>query len=184
MKSGRIVLMVAALLSGPLALAQEFTLRSEAVAPGSRLTAAQVYDGFGCTGENVSPDLRWTPGPEGTRSYAVTVFDPDARAGSGWWHWIVFNLPAEVTALKAGAGSVGGGSLPAGAAHGRSDFGTFGFGGACPPAGDEPHRYVFTVYALGTETLEVPGDATAALIGSMLDANALARAEFTATYGR
>jgi len=177
-------MLVAALLSGSGALAQDFMLSSRAVAPGSTLTRAQVYDGFGCTGRNVSPDLEWTPGPEGTKSYAVTVFDPDAPTGSGWWHWIVYNIPADVTALPAGAGGTGGDGLPAGAVQGRSDFGTLGFGGACPPAGDDPHRYVFTVYALGTEKIEAPADASAALIGFMINANRLASAEFTATYGR
>jgi len=179
-----ILLTVGTLLSGAGALAQDFTLSSEAVADGSTLTEAQVYNGFGCSGKNVSPDLKWTPGPDGTKSYAVTVYDPDAPTGSGWWHWIVYNIPAAVTTLAAGAGNTGGDSLPGGAAHGRSDFGSFGFGGACPPAGDEPHRYVFTVHALGTEKIEVPADATAALIGFMINANTLATAEFTATYGR
>jgi len=184
MKIRTVVAIAAALLWGAGALAQEFTLRSEAVAPDSTLSAAQVYDGFGCTGKNVSPDLEWTPGPEGTKSYAVTVYDPDAPTGSGWWHWIVYNIPADVTALAAGAGASGGEGLPEGAVHGRSDFGAFGFGGACPPPGDKPHRYVFTVYALGTEQIEAPADATAALIGFMINANTLASADFTATYGR
>jgi len=180
----RTLVFTVALLWGPGALAQDFTLSSKAVAPDSTLTDAQVYDGFGCTGGNVSPDLAWTPGPEGTKSYAVTVYDPDAPTGSGWWHWIVYNIPADVTALPAGAGARGGEALPAGAVHGRSDFGAFGFGGACPPPGDPPHRYVFTVYALGTEQIEAPADATAALIGFMVNANTLASAGFTATYGR
>jgi Raf kinase inhibitor-like YbhB/YbcL family protein len=175
--------MAGALLSGQVALAGDFTLSSNAVPADSRLSAAQVYNGFGCTGENVSPDLAWTAGPEGTKSYAVTVYDPDAPTGSGWWHWIVYNIPADATGLAAGAGSAGG-ALPEGAVHGRSDFGTFAFGGACPPEGHGDHRYVFTVFALGTEKIDLPGDASAALIGFMVNANSLGKAEFTATYGR
>ena len=184
MKIGKLVVIVGALLAGSVALAQDFTLSSEAVPADSRLTDEHVYAGFGCTGKNVSPDLKWSPGPEGTQSYAVTVYDPDAPTGSGWWHWLVFDIPADVTELKAGAGNAGGDSLPEGARHGRSDFGSRDFGGACPPEGHGDHRYVFTVFALKTDTLDVPEDATAALIGFMLNANALAKAEFTATYGR
>ncbi|NQX88993.1 MAG: YbhB/YbcL family Raf kinase inhibitor-like protein [Halioglobus sp.] len=164
--------------------ADEFTLSSEAVPADSRLTDEYLFNGFGCSGDNVSPDLQWTPGPAGTQSYAVTVYDPDAPTGSGWWHWIVYDIPVDVTALSMGAGAVGGTSLPQGASHGPSDFGIHGFGGACPPEGHGDHRYVFTVFALKTDKLDVPDDATAALIGFMLNANALATAQFTATYGR
>lgn len=184
MKMLKGVLLVGGLLAGSMALAQDFTLSSEAVPAGSRLTNEQVYKGFGCEGGNVSPDLAWSAGPEGTKSYAVTVYDPDAPSGSGWWHWLVFDIPADVTELKVGAGSADGESLPAGARQGRSDFGTHDFGGACPPEGHGDHRYVFTVFALKAEKIEVPEDATAALIGFMLNANALATAEFTATYSR
>lgn len=175
---------LSALLFAVSAMAQDFTLSSETVPAGSKLTEAQVYSGFGCTGKNISPDLTWTPGPEGTKSYAVMVYDPDAPTGSGWWHWVVYNIPADVTELKTGAGRAGGDGLPEGAVHGRTDFGTHDFGGACPPEGHGDHRYVFTVFALGTEKLELPEDATAALVGFMVNANALGKAEFTATYGR
>ena len=127
MKKLKAVMLVGGLLAGSMALAQDFTLSSETVPDGSRLTNEQVYKGFGCEGNNVSPDLTWTAGPEGTKSYAVTVYDPDAPTGSGWWHWIVFDIPADVTELKTGAGSAGGEMLPAGARHGRSDFGSHDF---------------------------------------------------------
>ena len=172
-----------ALLAGP-ALAQEFSLQSEMVPSGSRLTEAQVYQGFGCEGGNVSPDLKWSHPPEGTKSYAVTVYDPDAPTGSGWWHWLVYNIPADITQLEPAAGSVGGAILPEGAVQGRSDFGTYAFGGACPPEGHGDHRYVFKVFALGTEKIDLPEDASGALIGFMLNANSLGTAEFTAIYGR
>ena len=112
------------------------------------------------------------------------MYDPDAPTGSGWWHWVVYNLPASATGLPEGAGSADGKGLPAGAAQGRTDFGAPGFGGACPPAGDKPHRYVFTVYALKTDKLEVPADGSAALVGFMIHANQIGHASFTARYGR
>jgi Raf kinase inhibitor-like YbhB/YbcL family protein len=177
--------LAAALLSGAtLVHAAGFTLSSPTIKPGATLTEAQVYQGFGCTGKNASPGLKWSGAPAGTKSYAVTVYDPDAPTGSGWWHWVVINLPATVTELPEGAGSADGKSLPAGAVQGRTDFGVPGFGGACPPKGDKPHRYIFTVYALKTDKIDVPPDATAALIGFMINANKLDKATFTAKYGR
>lgn len=161
-----------------------FTLTSAAFAPGGMLTNEQVYDGFGCTGGNVSPALAWSDAPAGTKSFALMVHDPDAPTGSGWWHWVVYNLPASAHSLPAGAGSADGKHLPAGATQGRTDFGTIGYGGACPPQGDKPHRYEFRLYALKVEKLEVPADATAALIGFMVRANAIGMTETHAIYGR
>lgn len=184
MKFSRNLLLVVFVLAGSQTQAQEFVLQSTAVGEGAPLAEAQVYDGFGCTGGNVSPDLRWSGAPQGTKSYAVTVYDPDAPTGSGWWHWLVYNIPADVTELVLDAGSQGGELLPDGAVQGRSDFGLFAFGGACPPEGDGDHRYVFTVFALSTAVIEIPQDASAAMIGFMLNANVLAKAQLTATYGR
>jgi Raf kinase inhibitor-like YbhB/YbcL family protein len=161
-----------------------FTLSSPTVKPNSKLTDAQVFNGFGCTGKNVSPGLKWSGAPAGTKSFAVTLYDPDAPTGSGWWHWVVFNIPASATELPEGAGTADGKGLPAGATQGRTDFGAAGFGGACPPQGDKPHRYIFTVYALKTEKLEVPADGSAALVGFMINANRIGKATFTAKYGR
>lgn len=177
-------LALALLSAASLAHSAGFTLSSPGIKPGSTLTQAQVFNGFGCTGQNVSPELKWSGAPAGTKSFAVTVYDPDAPTGSGWWHWLVINLPADSTGLAEGAGAVDGKALPAGARHGRTDFGAAGFGGACPPPGDKPHRYIFTVYALKTDKIDVPADATAALIGYMLNANKLATASFTAKFGR
>ena len=160
-----------------------FRLQSPTVAPDSMLSNDQVYSGFGCSGKNISPALTWTDAPRATKSFAVTVYDPDAPTGSGWWHWVVYNIPANVTELPAGAGNAGG-KLPAGALQGHTDFGTSGFGGACPPAGDKPHRYIFTVYALKSEKISVPDEASAAMVGFMIHSNALAKASLTARYGR
>ena len=186
MTSFRRTLVVSAALLGAAfgAQAAGFTLSSPTIKPGSMLSDAQVFNGFGCTGKNVSPALAWSGAPAGTKSYAVTVYDPDAPTGSGWWHWVVFNIPASAANLAEGAGTADGKALPAGSTQGRTDFGAPGFGGACPPAGDKPHRYIFTVYALKTDKLDIPADATAALVGFMITGNKLGEARFTAHYGR
>jgi Raf kinase inhibitor-like YbhB/YbcL family protein len=171
-------------VAAPVAQAATFTLSSPTIKPNATLTDAQVFNGFGCTGKNISPALKWSGAPKDTKSYAITVYDPDAPTGSGWWHWVVINLPATTTELPEGAGAADSKVLPAGAMQGRTDFGAPGFGGACPPKGDQPHRYVFTVYALKTDKLDVPSDASAALIGFMINANKLRAATFTAKYGR
>jgi Raf kinase inhibitor-like YbhB/YbcL family protein len=161
-----------------------FTLTSPDIASGATIDKKFEFDGFGCSGENKSPTLKWSGAPKDTKSFAVTVYDPDAPTGSGWWHWFVINIPANVTELPANAGAVGGANLPKGASHVRIDYGVAGWGGVCPPEGDPPHRYVFTVHALGTDKLEIPPDATAALAGFMVNANTIAKASFTAKYGR
>ena len=178
----------AAILIGSLltmtASAADFTLKSSDIAPNATLTNAQVFNGFGCSGSNVSPQLSWSGAPAGTQSYALTVYDPDAPTGSGWWHWVVINLPATATSIAKGAGTADGKALPAGSQQVRTDFGALGFGGACPPAGDKPHRYIFTLYALRVPKLEVAADSTAALAGFMIHGNLLAKTSFTAYYGR
>ena len=179
----RTTLAAALLGAAGLASAADFTLTSASIQPGGTLGEAHVFNGFGCSGKNISPALIWSGAPAGTKSFAVTVYDPDAPTGSGWWHWVVINLPADSTGLAEGAGSAAG-KLPAGAVQGRTDFGTAAFGGACPPAGAKPHRYIFTVFALKTDKIDVPADASAALIGFMLNANKLATASFTAKFGR
>src|SRR5262249_36039899 len=122
-----------------------FKLESPTIKPGATLSEQQVFNGMGCSGKNTSPALHWSGAPAGTKSFALTLYDPDAPTGSGWWHWVVFNLPPSITSLPEGAGSADGGKLPPGTVQGRTDFGTTGFGGACPPPGDKPHRYIFTV---------------------------------------
>jgi Raf kinase inhibitor-like YbhB/YbcL family protein len=158
-----------------------FELTSIDLAEGGPLNHAQVYRGFGCEGENLAPSLRWRNIPTGTRSLAVTVYDPDAPTGSGWWHWVVYDIPATADGLPGGAAAA---PLPAGARQGRNDFGERSFGGACPPPGDKPHRYIVTVHALKVEKLNVPEDASPALIGFMLHSNSVGRAQITATYAR
>ena len=159
-----------------------FDLKSAEMKPGSRLSEQQVANGFGCSGGNLSPQLTWSNPPKGTKSYAITVYDPDAPTGSGWWHWVVWNIPASTSSLPAGIGQ--GASLPERATAGRTDVGAPGYFGACPPKGDKPHRYQFKVHALKVEKLELPEDPMPALVGFMLNANSLGTASLTAKYSR
>ncbi len=175
---------VALLGAVPLAQAAGFTLSSPDIKANGTIDKKFEFNGMGCTGENKSPALKWSGAPRGTKSFAVTVYDPDAPTGSGWWHWSVVNIPANVTELPADAGAVGGANLPQGASHVRIDYGVAGWGGMCPPEGDKPHRYIFTVYALKTEKLDIAPDATAAVAGFMINANSIGKASFTARYGR
>lgn len=140
--------------------------------------------GFGCAGGNLSPALAWSGAPEGTKSFALTCFDPDAPTGSGFWHWVVVNIPPDVAALEAGAGAADGAKLPAGALQGRTDFGAPGYGGPCPPEGDHPHRYLFTLHAVGLDRLPVDADTSAAVVGFYLHFNTLAKASLMGLYKR
>jgi hypothetical protein len=167
-----------------LSYADNFKLSSPEIKPNSTMAKSFEFNGFGCSGENKSPALKWSGAPEGTRSFAVTMYDPDAPTGSGWWHWMVINIPADTTELAAGAGVVNSTTLPKGALQNRIDYGVAAWGGTCPPQGDKPHRYIFTVYALKTDKIDVPSDASAALTGFMIHANTLGKAGFTARYGR
>lgn len=186
-------MLAAALLAGGSAAAQarahppaaahaaRFTLTGADVRAGGRIPAIHEANGFGCTGRNVSPALSWSGAPAGTKSFAVTVHDLDAPTGSGWWHWTVYDIPATVTSLPAGAGN---GNAAAPGRQGPTDFGKPGYGGPCPPVGGRAHRYVFTVYALKVPSIDLPAGATPAYLGFNLHANALATASFTALYSR
>lgn len=162
-----------------------FELSSPDIAPGSTIPATYVFNGFGCTGQNISPTLAWRDAPPGTQSFALMVHDPDApTGGAGFWHWVLVNIPATTASIARGAGTPQGKHLPAGTRQIPTDFGTPGWGGPCPPVGDSPHRYNFTVYALKVARLELPPQATASLTGFIVNANALGQASFSALYGR
>ncbi|WP_042380108.1 YbhB/YbcL family Raf kinase inhibitor-like protein [Streptacidiphilus melanogenes] len=155
----------------------EFTVTSDDLTDGGVLPDAHVF-----AEGNTSPHLRWSGFPAGTKSFAVSCYDPDAPTGSGFWHWSVFDIPVDVTELPAGAGTGDFEGLPAGAIHVRNDYGTRDFGGAAPPPGDGQHRYVFTVYAVDQEKLGPDADATPAVVGFNLRFHAVGRAQLIATY--
>ena len=160
-----------------------FELHSDDVADGQMMTDNQVYNAFGMTGKNMSPSLSWSGFPAETKGFAVTCFDPDAPTGSGFWHWVLVDIPASVTSLPAGAGHASGSGLPAGAMHLRNDYGSRDFGGAAPPAGDPPHRYVFAVHALDVPSLELEPGTTPAVAGFNLRFRTIARAVLIPVYG-
>ena len=155
-----------------------FTLESQDIADGKPLARTFVHTSVG--GENLSPHLRWSGFPAETRGFVVTCFDPDAPTMSGFWHWVLVNLPVTTTELARGAGS--GGALPAGAFHVRNDYGEKAYGGAAPPAGDRDHRYVFAVHALDVPSLDVTEDVAPAVVGFHLTFHTLARAALRPTY--
>lgn len=158
-----------------------FTVTSADVTDGQPLANDQVSGVFGAGGKDISPQLSWSGFPEGTQSFAVTVYDPDAPTAAGFWHWAVANIPASVTELDAGAGSEGG-TLPAGAVTLRNDGGFPGFVGAAPPPGHGPHRYFVVVHAVDVPALEVGPDASPAFLGFNLFSHTLARATLVGTY--
>jgi Raf kinase inhibitor-like YbhB/YbcL family protein len=157
-----------------------FQVRSDDVTDGEQMSERHVYNGFGMSGENRSPHLAWSGFPAETRGFAVTCFDPDAPTGSGFWHWVVLGLPASVTGLAPGANCDG---LPEGAFCVRNDYGEKDFGGAAPPKGDPPHRYVFAVHALDTDSLDVDSDVTPAVAGFNLRFHTIARGMIIPVYG-
>ncbi len=158
---------------------QAMELSSPDIKEGHFMAKTFEYQGFGCSGDNLSPALSWSDIPEDTKSFAITVFDPDAPTGSGWWHWAVVDIPLKVTAIARGQKMDALGAKTLG-----NDYGETRFGGACPPPGHGMHRYQFTVWALPVETLQLPADPSLALLGYQLGAQALGKATITATYSR
>ncbi|MFC9993793.1 YbhB/YbcL family Raf kinase inhibitor-like protein [Nocardia sp. NPDC127526] len=165
----------------PLPELPTFTVTSTDVTDGEPFANDQVSGVFGAGGKDVSPQLSWSGFPAETKSFAVTVFDPDAPTASGFWHWAVADIPASVTSLAAGAGSEGG-ALPTGALQLRNDGGFPGYVGAAPPAGHGYHRYFITVHAVDVESLGIPADASPAYLGFNLFSHSIARAQLIATY--
>ncbi len=158
-------------------------LTSPDISDGEKIAKTFEYNGFGCSGENKSPALQWKNLPKDTQSIAITAYDPDAPTGSGWWHWLVVNLPADLKELPQNAGSANS-KLPEGALQLRNDYGTYDFGGACPPEGHGDHRYQFTLWALKVKKLDIDKNASAALAGYMLNTHAIEKVTLTGLYGR
>lgn len=170
------------LLFAGSAFAEGFTLMSQTFR--GQLPDNHVFNGFGCSGKNVSPDLRWSKAPKDTKSFALMMYDPDAPTGSGFWHWIVYNIPARIVSLPVDAGNAKNGKLPKGAVTVRNDYGFKGFGGACPPPADRPHRYILSLYALDAEMLELPDGVSAAVAGFNINARAIAQTSIIGIYDR
>lgn len=174
------LLIAAALFMSYALQAQIFTLRSDEL--GGQASLRQVANIFGCKGENISPQLSWVNAPEGTQSFAVTIYDENAPTGSGWWHWLIFDIDKSVTELKSGAGDPGKNISPGQAIQSKTDFGSTGYGGPCPPPGSGVHRYVITVYALKVAKLGLTVDANPALVGFNLEQNAIQKASLIFYY--
>jgi Raf kinase inhibitor-like YbhB/YbcL family protein len=168
------------------AAAQSMSLKSGEVSDGGTIKDEQVANVFGCKGGNISPSLSWSGAPSGTKSFAINVYDPDAPTGSGFWHWVVFNIPASTTSIPKNAGDVKAKLMPEGVIQSRTDYGIDGWGGPCPPQGDKPHHYIFTVYAVDEDKLQFAKDdnVSAAVVGFELHFHSLGKASVTATYGR
>jgi Raf kinase inhibitor-like YbhB/YbcL family protein len=164
--------------------AADFRITSPDLEKGKIIGMDQVFNSFGCTGKNISPALNWEGAPKNTKSFALMVYDPDAPTGSGWWHWVVFNMPASVNSLPRDAGNPATGLMPAGSIQSRTDFGTSGYGGPCPPQGDKPHRYHFTLYALDIDKLPLDANVSPAMVGFMVHQHTLGKTEITATFSR
>jgi Raf kinase inhibitor-like YbhB/YbcL family protein len=161
-----------------------FSLTSKSFNDGDYLALDHVLSesfGFGCDGKNISPQLSWSGAPDGTASFALTCYDPDAPTGSGFWHWVVVNIPADVTSLDAGASP---GKIPSGALEVRNDTGQSAYAGPCPPEGDHPHRYIFTVHAVGEGGVQADENTTPAVVGFQLNFNTLAKATLMGLFKR
>ncbi|MEP4534132.1 MAG: YbhB/YbcL family Raf kinase inhibitor-like protein [Cyclobacteriaceae bacterium] len=159
-----------------------FTLSSKDL--GGQATITEEFNGFGCVGDNKSPQLSWVNAPEGTKSFAVTMYDPDAPTGSGWWHWVMFDIPSNVNELVSGAGDVSTKLAPEGAIQSITNYGAKGYGGPCPPEGHGLHQYVITIYALKTDKLGLDENTNPAVVGYYLWNNTIAKASIVTYYQR
>ncbi len=170
-----------AILAGP---ASAFEISSPAVGSDGIIPLKYTANIFGCSGSNVSLPLVWKDVPAGAKSLALTMYDPDAPTGSGFWHWTIANMPPDTMGLAEGAGVAGNGKLPEGAMQGRNDAGTAAYFGPCPPEGDKPHRYVFTIFAVRTDKIGIDDGTSGAVVGFQLHFNTIDKASVTYTYGR
>ncbi|TWX46994.1 YbhB/YbcL family Raf kinase inhibitor-like protein [Colwellia hornerae] len=163
-------------LAGPL------SLTSRDIAQGEFMSKIHEFNGYSCSGGDLSPHLKWSDAPKGTKSFAITAYDPDAPSGSGWWHWQIVNIPLTVMEIPTGAGHKN--SAPAGSIQIQNDFGSRAFGGACPPKGHGVHHYSFTIHALSVEKLELPANASGALAGYMINLHTIESSTIESLYQR
>ena len=173
-------ILLSTLLTFSLSYAGNFTLTSNDL--NGQLSKTQEFDGFGCSGKNISPDLKWSDAPIGTKSFAILMYDKDAPTGSGWWHWMAFNIPKSATGITSNASKLN--LLPKGTIEGTNDYGTVGFGGACPPEGHGDHTYVITVHALDVEKLDVNAKTNQAVVGYMINAHTIKKSSVISYYSR
>lgn len=159
-----------------------FTLSSQNLK--GQATKIEAFNGFGCTGNNQSPQLSWSNPPEGTKSFAITMYDPDAPTGSGWWHWVVFDIPADVQQLVENAGNLKLNLAPKGSIQSMTDYGQTGYGGPCPPEGHGTHQYIITIHALKVDQLGLDKNTNPAVVGYYIGNNTLAKASIIAYYER
>src|SRR5579859_8182608 len=184
-----LLLILVAVLIAPSATktsaqASSFQLTSPGASPLGVFTTQQIANTFGCSGGNVSPEFDWSGAPSGTQSFGLNIFDMDAPTGSGFWHWVVFNIPASATSLPAGAGDPTKNVAPAGTIQAHNDGGMAGYVGPCPPQGDKPHRYLVTIFALKIDKIPLDATASAALVGFYLNGNAIAKTSLVMLYGQ
>lgn len=175
-----LILLASSVLVCSSAHAEKLKVTSQSLKAGGTVAMEQVFNGFGCKGPNVSPDLQWSGAPKDTKAFAITMYDPDAPTGSGWWHWTVINIPSTVTRLEKGAS---GKSMPSNAIEARTDFGNPGYGGPCPPAGSKPHRYIFKVFAL-KDVIPLDANAPGAMVGFYANNLKLAEGVLEAKFSR
>lgn len=180
--TGTTVLAATVLAAATTARAADFTLTSPDFSEGGTLKLEQVFNNFGCKGQNISPALSWSGVPAGTKSLALTVFDPDAPTGSGFWHWVIANMPPDTKGLPKNAGNPEGHMAPRGSITVRNDYSVHGYGGPCPPPGPA-HHYVFTLYAVDQD-LPINADVSAAVVGFNLHFHTIAKATLTGMYGQ
>lgn len=176
MKFFFILLAMVTLMTSPASASGTFTLSTPDFKDGDTIPAEYAYNGFGCKGQDKAPQLTWENAPADTKYFALTVYDPDAPTGSGWWHWVVINIPATAHNLDQN-------NLPEGALQTRTDYGSAGYGGPCPPIGDKPHRYYFTLYAL-KDKIEASEDTPAAQIGFQINSLKIGEAQILGYYSR
>ena len=171
---------VSILLTFSISYAGTFTLSSDDLQ--GQLTKQQEFDGFGCSGKNISPDLKWSDAPKGTKSFAILMYDKDAPTGSGWWHWMAFNIPASTTSVSSNASKLK--LLPKGTIEGTNDYGLVGFGGACPPQGHGTHSYLITVHALDVAHLDINEKTNQSVVGYMINSHTIQKSSIISYYKR